>query len=298
MPDSIAVRAPAKLNLVLSVGPPEERGFHPICSWMVTVDLCDELTVTRLSSDHLSRYAILWHPESKRPTDIDWPVTSDLAVRAHRALEHHVGRMLPVQVRLDKRIPVGGGLGGGSSDAAAMLHASNELFELGLDVETLCAIGAEIGSDVPFLVRGGSAVVEGTGERLSHHDVGPVFHAVIAFPDVQCPTGEIYDIFDEQGAAELQAEAVNAMAAAAPEAPSPEALFNDLTAPALEAAPELEDVLARLAAIADRPAHLSGSGSSVFVLCDDPLHARALAETAERELDLPTVAVAMHPGRG
>ena len=111
MTDSILVRAPAKLNLALSVGPPLDSGFHPICSWMVTVDLCDELTLTRLDDEHLSRYAILWHPESKRPTQIDWPVTSDLAVRAHRARESHVGRLLPEQVRLDKRIPVGGGLG-------------------------------------------------------------------------------------------------------------------------------------------------------------------------------------------
>jgi 4-diphosphocytidyl-2-C-methyl-D-erythritol kinase len=288
MTDSILVRAPAKLNLALSVGPPLDSGFHPICSWMVTVDLCDELTLTRLDDEHLSRYAILWHPESKRPTQIDWPVTSDLAVRAHRALESHVGRLLPVQVRLDKRIPVGGGLGGGSSDAASMLHASNELFDLKLDLDTLCALGAQLGSDVPFLVRGGSAVVAGTGEQLSCRPPTSELHAVIVFPDVQCPTGEIYDLFDERGDGALRAQEVNAMADSAPD---PELLFNDLTTAAVEASPQLQDHLSGLAELAERPAHLSGSGSSIFVLCDDALHAETLAQAAEQTLNLPAVAV-------
>ena len=117
---AIAVQAPAKLNLALSVGPPDQRGMHPICTWMVTISLCDDLLVTRLDEGRLSRYAILWHPDALRPLEIDWPVPRDLAVRAHLALEQHVGRPLPVQLKLDKRIPVGGGLGGGSSDAAAI----------------------------------------------------------------------------------------------------------------------------------------------------------------------------------
>ena len=139
---TILKMAPAKLNLALSVGPPNGQGLHPICSWMVTVDLSDELLVTRLEPDRLSRYAILWHPEAKRQTEIDWSITTDLAVRAHLALEAHVERRLPVQLKLEKRIPVGGGLGGGSSDAATMLLALNELFELGLSSAELAEIGA------------------------------------------------------------------------------------------------------------------------------------------------------------
>ena len=126
---TIAVEPPAKLNLALAVGRPDGRGMHPICSWMVTISLCDLMVITRLPRDRLSRYAIGWHADAPRPGEIDWPTASDLAVRAHLALERHVKRSLPVQLKLDKRIPVGGGLGGGSSDAAATLRVVNELFE-------------------------------------------------------------------------------------------------------------------------------------------------------------------------
>src|SRR6185503_3353032 len=98
-PQTLAIQAPAKLNLALSVGPPAgPRGMHPICSWMITVNLFDDLLLTRLEDDRLSRYAILWHPEAKRRTDIDWSITRDLAVRAHLALEQHVDRKLPLQM--------------------------------------------------------------------------------------------------------------------------------------------------------------------------------------------------------
>ncbi len=112
MPETLVSQAPAKLNLALSVGPPAEDGMHPICTWMVAIDLCDELTVTRLEADRLSCYAIIWHEDAKRRSDIDWPITRDLAVRAHLALEQHTNSRLPVQLKLQKRIPVGAGLGG------------------------------------------------------------------------------------------------------------------------------------------------------------------------------------------
>ena len=82
MRQSLAIHAPAKLNLALSVGTPNAQGMHPICSWMVTVNLFDDLLVTRLEDDRLSRYAILWHADAKRRSDINWSITRDLAVRA------------------------------------------------------------------------------------------------------------------------------------------------------------------------------------------------------------------------
>lgn len=296
MGDSLTVLAPAKLNLALAVGPPNQAagGLHPICSWMLTIDLFDELLVTRLEEDRFSRYAILWHAEAKRTSDIDWSITSDLAVRAHLALEDHVGRRLPVQLKLDKRIPVGGGLGGGSSNAAAMLRAVNELYDLGLSLEELAAIGATLGSDVSFFIHGGSAIVQGLGERVQVHEHVPDVHAVVAFPDMACPTGRVYRLFDELSPSPLREDAVLKLAAASPAAPRPDALFNDLTRAALRAAPGLDEHVANMSKLAERPAHVSGSGSSIFVLCDDPLHAEALAAAVESRLNLPAVAVRAH----
>jgi 4-diphosphocytidyl-2-C-methyl-D-erythritol kinase len=251
--------------------------------------LFDELAIWRLETGSLSRYAILWHKEAKRRSNINWSIAKDLAVRAHLALQKHVGRDLPVQLKLEKRIPAGGGLGGGSSDAAAMLRAINALYQLGLSLEQLASIGATIGSDVPFLVHGGSAIVGGFGDQLSRHERTPQVHAVIAFPEASCPTARVYGLFDEQGAASLRAEQVLGMASnggVACDAP-----FNDLAAAAIRAAPELEDHLTGLAKIARRPAHVSGSGSSLFVLCDDATHAESLVAEVEAALGLPAVSV-------
>lgn len=296
MKRSTTVRAPAKLNLALSVGPPSQAagGLHPICSWMLTIDLFDDLLVTRLQDDRLSRYAILWHDQAKRRTDINWSITQDLAVRAHLALEEHVGRRLPVQLKLDKRIPVGGGLGGGSSDAAAMLRAVNDLFDLNLALEELASIGATIGSDVSFFVHGGSAIVRGLGEQVQVQEQLPEIHAVVAFPDLSCSTARVYRLFDELSPAPLREDAVLNLAAQSPAAPRPDALFNDLTRAALRAAPELDEHLWKLSQLAQRPAHITGSGSSIFVLCDDPLHAQALADAVESQLQLPALAVRSH----
>jgi 4-diphosphocytidyl-2-C-methyl-D-erythritol kinase len=295
MPGIVNMLAPAKLNLALSVGPAGEGGMHPICSWMVTIDLCDELTVTRLQEGFFSRYAILWHREAPRRSDIDWPIASDLAVRAHLALEKHVARALPVQLKLEKRIPVGGGLGGGSSNAAAMLRAVNELYQLGLSTDDLIAIAATLGSDVPFFVRGGSAIVEGLGERLAARDSTPLLHAVVAMPAVRCPTGPVYQKFDAMTTPRLDPTAVRALAARDGARLDSAAFFNDLAAPAAEIQPALARHRRDLAALAEREAHVAGSGSSLFVVCDDPIHALALADAVTARLGLPAVAVRAMP---
>ncbi len=242
---------------------------------MVTVDLSDELLVTRLEPDRLSRYAILWHPEAKRQTEIDWSITTDLAVRAHLALEAHVERRLPVQLKLEKRIPVGGGLGGGSSDAATMLLALNELFELGLSSAELAEIGGRLGSDVPYLIARGSAMVEGVGEQIRRLGDAPLFDVVIIMPPIACSTAAVYQAYDRLPARDLRPDAVRALASAAPGLPAPETLFNDLLEPALAIAPELKPLMAEIARLVECPVHLTGSGSCLFVLAEDPLHAEA-----------------------
>ncbi len=279
MPRKILERAPAKVNLALSVGPSVTAGgLHPICSSMVTVDLCDELHLERLEDDRFSRYALSWHEEARHPSDIDWPITSDLAVRAHRAIEQAAGRSLPIQARIDKRVPIGGGLGGGSADAAAMLRGVNALFDLGQSAEDLAAIGAHLGSDIPFAVHGGAAIVEGTGDAVTPSDLPEVQLALI-MPAYPCPTGEVYDALDEEGTTGLEADRVRSGER-----------FNDLTSAACRVVQSLGHDMQAVSDIAEAEVHLSGSGSAMFVVCDGTVHAETLAAAIEERTDLAAIA--------
>jgi len=295
MRPTVHARSPAKLNLALSVGRPDASGMHPVSSWMVTVDLHDELFVEALEPDSLSLYAIVWHAEAKRRSEIDWSITKDLAVRAHGLLEARVGRKLPVKMRLEKRIPVGGGLGGGSSNAAAMLRAVNELHALRLDADTLSRLASSLGSDVPFLVRGGSAVVEGLGERLQPMPLPEDTHAVLVLPDAACPTGPVYRAFDAlRPDAALQSLRVRELAQRAV-APLPHEPFNDLAEAALEVAPRLRGEREEIGELIGRPVHVSGSGSTLFFLCDGAVESELLAQAVAARMGVPCIPVRAVP---
>jgi 4-diphosphocytidyl-2-C-methyl-D-erythritol kinase len=170
-----------------------------------------------------------------------------------------------------------------------MLRGLRELFDLETTDAELAELARTLGSDVPFLVRGGSAIVEGLGERLEHHDRTPDVHAVLAFPAAGCPTGPVYGKFDlMRPDAALQPARVRALAAAAPLAH--DAPFNDLAEPAIAVTPSLADEIADMEHVAGRRVHVSGSGSTLFVLCDGRLEADLLAEQIRLRAALPAVA--------
>jgi 4-diphosphocytidyl-2-C-methyl-D-erythritol kinase len=281
---TLALRAPAKVNLALAVGPPRASdGFHPICSWMTTLSLADDLDLVRLEDDRLSRYAIVWADDAPRPSPIDWPISKDLSVRAHALLEKESGRTLPVQMKLSKRVPVGGGLGGGSSDAAAMLVGVRALFSLGISDARLRELAMTLGSDVAFFLgddaaageassmqRGKASIVEGFGERLTAVP-SPTAHFVLLFPEFGCPTGPVYKAFDALSPGPLRERDVHALARA-PRI-DPHALFNDLAAAAEAVAPGLRPIRTRASQIAARPVHITGSGSTMFIVGDSASHA-------------------------
>lgn len=282
VPRSVRLQAPAKINLVLAVAPPNPAppagdGLHPIASWMACIDLSDELTVTRLEPDRASRYAILWHDEAPRRSPIDWSVTKDLAVRAHRLLEETIARPLPAQLKLVKRIPVGAGLAGGSSDAAACLLAVNELFDLGLPVTRLRQLASRLGSDVAFFLPAPGepfpppALVEGVGDHLERtpdlatDDSSPLLALIL--PDFDCATPAVYRAFDEMQPIEFRARRVRELAFTG--IIDPASLFNDLAAPASRVQPRLGELLDAARRITDRPAHVTGSGSGLFLLLNE-----------------------------
>lgn len=280
----------AKINLALSVGPPQPpRGYHPIASWFVPIALCDDLSVTPLPPHTASRFTIAWAVDAPKPTPIDWPVEKDLVFRAHALLEQAAGRPLPVAVELRKRIPVGGGLGGGSSDAAAMFRAGNRVFALGLSRDELAAMAMTLGSDIAYFLDADErgelrptsrpAMVTGLGERIER--TATVRGSVLLLaPPFGCPTGAVYRAYD-RSPRPLQAERVRALIAAAERAdavPSGE-LFNDLAEPACIAEPRLAEVLDRLRRGLGVPVHVTGSGSTMFVV-DPPAGSIGRAKAA------------------
>lgn len=270
---SRTIQTHAKINLILKVAPPNEQGFHPIRSWMHPIDLSDQLTVTR--TDSTSTFTVKW--DNGDP--VEWPIESDLLYKAHRAMESHLNRQLPVDVQLIKSIPAGGGLGGGSSNAAGMMLLLNELFEAGLDEKELQSIAHSIGTDIPFFLDlerhtlnrpPRPAIVSGIGELI--HRLDPIeADLTLLIPPFGCPTGAVYQAFDrmlpESGVQQIDptinAEQVDAIASKSTIQRSE--LSNDLTAPATEVVPQLRSMLDALADLG-LTAHLSGSGSTIFML--------------------------------
>jgi 4-diphosphocytidyl-2-C-methyl-D-erythritol kinase len=291
----IARRAYAKVNLALSVGPPlppgdPNAGLHPIASWIHAIDLFDTVEVARLDAEP-SRLEIRWAPDAPRPSPIDWPAEKDLASRAHRLLERETGRALPALIRITKRIPVGGGLGGGSSDAAATFLATNDLFGLGLGIPRLAWLSRELGSDIAYFLDEQNpprpAIVGHLGELIER--VPPARGVlVLIIPPFGCPTGPVYRAFDSRPGPGLREAAVRALAASGRVDGD---LFNDLTPAAESVQPALAS-LGRAIAAAVCPVHMSGSGSTLFVPAPDPGSADAISAKIRAVVpDVSTIAV-------
>ncbi|HEY5501713.1 MAG TPA: 4-(cytidine 5'-diphospho)-2-C-methyl-D-erythritol kinase [Candidatus Anoxymicrobiaceae bacterium] len=196
--------ARAKLNLFLQVGDRREDGYHEIRSIMQALELSDELYFRR--TDGSGGKVVIRCNDKCVPSGGE-----NLVCKAVEAFEDHTRVMgsSGVDVLLNKRIPIGAGLGGGSADAAAALLAMNQIYELEMPVETLMDIGARIGSDVPFCIQGGTALAMGRGEMIKRLDPLPPFQVVLASTGDEVSTREVYERFDsllESGQAEPAAE--------------------------------------------------------------------------------------------
>lgn len=174
--------APAKLNLMLHVTGQRADGYHELQTVFQLVDLCDELFFETDSSGQIQRL--------EGPADV--PPEQDLVVRAALRLRQQAGpRTAGARIRVRKRIPMGGGLGGGSSDAATTLVALNRLWHLGLKIDEIAAIGLELGADVPVFVHGCNAWAEGVGERLTPVELPPRWFLIL-HPGVHVATREVF----------------------------------------------------------------------------------------------------------
>ena len=173
--------APAKLNLFLHVTGRRADGYHELQTLFQLIDLNDTVSLSVTDDGCIERPA--------GPVGVD--PDSDLTVRAARALQAATGCRAGASIRIAKRIPMGGGLGGGSSDAATVLLALNHLWGCGLPVDELARLGLPLGADVPVFVRGSSAWAEGVGEQLVPVELPERWYVVI-HPGVAVPTRDVF----------------------------------------------------------------------------------------------------------
>ncbi|MCW9134259.1 4-(cytidine 5'-diphospho)-2-C-methyl-D-erythritol kinase [Bacillus paramycoides] len=179
----LLVKAPAKINLSLDVLGKRQDGYHEVKMIMTTIDLADRLELTELVED---RIEILSHnryvPDDQR----------NLAYQAAKLLKEKFNVKKGVSITIEKTIPVAAGLAGGSSDAAATLRGLNKLWNLGLTIDELARLGAEIGSDVSFCVYGGTAIATGRGEKIEHIKTPPSCWVILAKPHIGVSTADVY----------------------------------------------------------------------------------------------------------
>jgi len=233
--------APAKLNLMLHITGRRADAYHELQTVFQFLDLCDELQFEITSNGQINRVE---GPSMINPED-------DLVIRSARALQQESGTAQGVNICIRKHIPVGAGLGGGSSDAATTLHALNRLWRLDLDVDRLADIGLNLGADVPVFVHGFAAFAEGVGERLQPVSIDESWYLLIT-PDVHVSTAEIFS--DPDLTRDCPAIKICDLSTAG---------WNNVCVPVvIRRYPEVDKVLKLLGGFAK--ARMSGTGASVF----------------------------------
>lgn len=274
--------APAKINLDLRVGPRREDGFHPLDSVVVKVTLYDRIDLRARADGEVTLSC----------TGADCgPDDRNLACLAARLLAE--GRDVPgADITLAKSIPPGGGVGGGSSDAAAVLGALRTLWNLGLADADLAGMAAELGSDVPLFLGGPASRMTGRGEFLEPVPVHPLL-AVLILPGFACPTGDVYRAFDE--APTPKAEPLSLDTLAAPPSTWRGQLVNDLAGAAGRVCPEMARLHAKLSDAVAPPVCITGSGSTMFILCDDEPEAAATVAAVREVTDREVLVVEQNP---
>ena len=282
------VPAPAKVNLYLDVLGALDNGYHEIRSVVAPITLCDEVLLEPADGSIELVVEGTWREliEALPPED-------NLAMRAAARLKAETGCAHGARIRLRKEIPVGGGLGGGSADAAAVLVGLNELWGTGLAREALITMGAGLGCDVPALVHGGLVCMEGMGER-----VAPVLQGapngnhcwwlVVVNPGFRVSTRDIYTRHS-QSLTSRAPDYRKVLAALAEGNPVDIAagMFNALQPTVFRKYPLIEMLVEGLKSAGAMGAMVSGSGASAFALVRDEAHGRQVESTLRDTIDYP-----------
>ncbi len=269
---SLTVHAPAKINLTLDVTGRRADGYHTLTSIFQTVSRYDTVTLTKTTAG----------VTLETPGGAPCPPEKNTAYRAAQAFFAHTGIAGGVALTLTKRIPQQAGMGGGSADGAAVLAGLDRLYDTHLSPETLRAMAAAIGADVPFCLVGGTALVQGIGEQVEPLSPLPPVSVVIAQPSERVDTAAAYRALD---CSPIRHRPDHPAALAALRENDPAALWEQIVnvfEPAL-ALPGVAAIRREMAAFAPLASQMTGSGSAVFGLFSDPRTAqRCAARLAEQ----------------
>lgn len=264
--------ARAKINLTLDILGLRADGYHEVSMIMQTIELADELELDKASGIRLTMTG-----GDNIPCD-----ENNLAWRAAVEFQKFCGKSLGVSISLLKRIPSAAGLGGGSSDAAAVIRGMNRLYELNLTDDDLCKIGERVGSDVPFCIIGGTCLATGRGECLTRLAPLKKFNVVLAKPNGSISTAWAYKTYDEAPATN---HPPNDKIISQLERGDYDAAFknfsNVLEGVAIKKVPAVAEYKAKMLAAGAKVALMSGSGSTVFALTDDDLTAKRIADALD-----------------
>jgi len=274
----LTVLAPAKLNLSLAVLARRPDGFHEIESLMVPVTLADTLHVRGRSEPGVGLTVSYAGPLAGAQVAHDVPTDgTNLVVRAASLLAAEANVKTGLEVALVKRVPSGAGLGGGSSDAAAVIHAAAALWRLDWPAGRLAALGARIGSDVPWFFAGGPAIVSGRGEQVTPVAGLPDRAAVIAWPGVGLSTAAVYARCTPDAGRRGDAAHLVAALAEGRMRDAERLMANALEPPARMLSPGIDRLLEAIATAGGSAPRLTGSGSARFALTRTFAEAEAIA---------------------
>ena len=277
-PVSVTVRAPAKINVYLGVGRVRDDGFHPLETVYQAVSLYDDVTVT--SAEEWSVTTMVAGPHVD-PSTIPGDDTN-IAIRAGKALLAHHGLDRAAAIEISKAIPVAGGMAGGSADAAATLVALDRLWSLDTADEDLLAIAADLGSDVPFSLVGGTATGVGRGEIVTPVEDNGSWWWVVIFNDEGLSTPSVYGAYDllEEGDHDYRIRS-GLLDTLRDPAGNPDGLpiylYNDLETAAFYLRPDLQAAAEAALECGAADTLLSGSGPTMLAVAADGDDARAIA---------------------
>jgi len=298
LPNSVTVKVPAKVNLQLAVGPREPDGFHNLVTVFQAISIYDEVTIRKSEPGSGISISIVGDHILGVPAD-----DTNLAVKAAQLLAQRHEFKIDVHIEVNKAIPVAGGMAGGSADAAAVIVGINDLYDLEMTRDEMLKFGAELGSDVPFMINGGTAIGQGRGDQLTAALSRGTYHWVLALSSVGLSTPAVYQECDrlraglDIAAPQISDSLMQSLLAADPKSVGL-ALNSDLQSAACSLRPALTLVLDVGEEYGALGAIVSGSGPTVAFLVADEEQGLDLAVALTSSGVVGSVARAYGPVQG